>query len=419
MALALWNFIKGNKMAKNVIVIGGGASGLISAYYSALNGNNTIIIEKNEKLGKKIYITGKGRCNVTNDCDKEEFLANVVTNPKFLMSSIYAFSPQKLMELLENNGLRLKVERGNRVFPVSDKASDVIKCLADMCSKVGVKINLNEKVVNILTENGCVCGVKTDISEYEADKIIVATGGITYSQTGSTGDGYSFAKRFGHTIIEPIAGLSAIEIKDDFCCDLMGLSLKNVGLTTKINDKTVFYEFGEMLFTHFGVSGPIVLTTSSKINKSIGQDIKLYIDFKPALKEKQLDARLIRDFGELKNKLLKNSLHLLLPKRIIPYIISQAKLDGEKNTSVLTKEERQKLVYTIKNFQLVVNKLAPIESAIITCGGVSVKEINPKTMESKLIKGLHFVGEVLDVDAFTGGFNLQIAFATGYMAGNS
>ena len=405
-------------MERKVVVIGGGAGGLISAYYSALNGNKTILIEKNEKLGKKIYITGKGRCNVTNDCEVEEFLANVVTNSKFLISSIYAFPPQKLMGLLEENGLKLKVERGNRVFPLSDKSSDVIKTLSLMCQKVGVEIRLNEKVNNLLVENGSIKGVETNEENILCDKVIVATGGITYSQTGSTGDGYAFAKEVGHKIVQPIAGLSGIEIKGDFCKELMGLSLKNVGLTTKINDKVVYYQFGEMLFTHFGVSGPIVLTTSSKINKQIGNNVKLYIDFKPALKEKQLDARLIRDFGELKNKMLKNSLHLLLPKGVIPYIISQAGLDGDKNTSILTKEERLKLVWTIKNFELIVKKLAPIDMAIITCGGVSTKEINPKTMESKLVKGLHFAGEVIDVDGLTGGFNLQIAFATGYMAGN-
>lgn len=404
-------------MVKRVIIVGGGASGLIAGYFSAKSGAETVIIEQNEKVGKKIYITGKGRCNVTNDCTEEEFLSNVVSNPKFLMSSIYAFPPQKLMELLEENGLKLKTERGNRVFPLSDKSSDVIKCLQNMCEKVGVAIHLNEKVLDILAEDNKISCVKTDVDTYNCDKVIIATGGASYKQTGSTGDGYKFAKKFGHTIIEPIAGLSAIELNDDFCKSVMGLSLKNVSLTAKINDKVISSEFGEMLFTHFGISGPIALTISSQINKLFNKNIKLYLDLKPALKEKQLDARLLRDFGELKNKLLKNSLHLLLPKSLINIVISKSGLNGEKNTSVLTKEERQKLVYTIKNFELSPKKLFSLDQAIITCGGVSTREINPKTMESKKVGGLYFSGEIIDVDAFTGGFNLQIAFSTGYLAG--
>ena len=405
-------------MVKKAIVIGGGAAGLIAAYFSAKSGVETILIEQNEKLGKKLYITGKGRCNVTNDCTEEEFLANVVTNPKFLTSAIYAFPPSRLMDLLEDNGLNLKIERGNRVFPLSDKSSDVIKCFSNMCLGAGVKVHLNEKVLDILTENEKVVGVKTNLETYSCDKVIVATGGVTYKQTGSTGDGYKFAKNLGHSIVEPIAGLSAIELYDDFCKSVMGLSLKNVSLTAKTGDKVISSEFGEMLFTHFGISGPIVLTLSSQINKLLAKNIDLYLDLKPALKEKQLDARLLRDFGELKNKLLKNSLHLLLPKALIPVVIEKSGVNGDKNTSVLTKEERQKLVYTIKNLRLKPKGLFSLDQAIITCGGVSTREINPKTMESKKISGLHFSGEVIDVDAFTGGFNLQIAFATGYLAGN-
>ncbi len=401
---------------QKVIVVGGGAAGLVAAYYSAKKGFDTTLIEQNEKLGKKIYITGKGRCNVTNDCSEEEFLSNVVTNPKFLMSAIYAFPPSKLMSLLEDNGLRLKVERGNRVFPASDKSSDVIKCLVKLNENANVKVKLNEKVLKINAENGQVVSVETNLATYQADKVIVATGGVSYSQTGSTGDGYRFAKMFGHTIVPPVAALSAVGIDGDFCEKLMGLSLKNVELTAKIGDKILAREFGEMLFTHFGVSGPIVLTISSIINRKIQSGVVLSLDLKPALTEKQLDARVLRDFAELKGKTLKNSLQLLLPKNLIPIVIEKAELCGDKNTAVLTKVERERLVWMIKNFEMNVKALAPIDQAIVTSGGVSVREINPKTMESKLIKGLHFAGEVIDVDAWTGGFNLQTAFASGFLA---
>lgn len=406
-------------MAKKVVVIGGGASGLIAGYFSAKSGCDTTIIEQNEKTGKKIYITGKGRCNVTNDCDQEEFLANVATNPKFLLSAIYAFSPADLMDLLERNGLRLKVERGNRVFPASDKSSDVIKCLTNMCLDAGVKINLNERVIKILSNGESVCGVLTTRGEYKADKVIVATGGFSYKQTGSTGDGYKFAENLGHKIVQPTPALCGLEIEEDFCQTLMGLSLKNVSLTAKVGNKVLFFEQGEMIFTHFGVSGPLVLTCSSKINKKIDQGVELFLDLKPALSEKQLDARILRDFAELKNKSLRNSLHLLLPKNLIPIIIEKSGVNGDKSTSIITKEERAKLCYTIKNLRMKVCALSSIEQAIITSGGVAVNQINPQNMESKLIKGLHFAGEVIDVDAYTGGFNLQIAFSTGYLAGYS
>lgn len=405
-------------MTKKTVVIGGGASGLIAAYFSAAF-SETVIIEKNEKLGKKIYITGKGRCNVTNDCDVEEFLSNVVTNPKFLISAINAFPPEKLTSLLEENGLRLKTERGNRVFPLSDKSSDVIKTLVKMCDGAGVITRLNEKVLKIVTENGSVKSVVTDKGEIKADRVIVATGGASYPLTGSTGDGYAFAESVGHTVTPVTSALSGILAEEDFCSELSGLSLKNIELSAEVGGKIVAKEFGEMLFTHFGVSGPVVLTISSYINRKINDGVRLCLDLKPALSEKQLDLRILRDFAEQKGKLLKNSLFKLLPKNLVPVVIEKSGLNGEKNTSVVTKEERAGLVKTLKRFELMVKGLAPLEQAIVTSGGVSVREINPKTMESKLVKGLRFAGEVIDVDALTGGFNLQIAFATGYLAGIS
>lgn len=408
-------------MKENVVVIGGGASGMLSAYFSALKGKNVIILEQNEKLGKKLYITGKGRCNLTNNCEPQEFLNNVVHNDKFLLSAIYSFSPQDMIELMEKSGLPLKTERGDRVFPLSDKSSDVIKCLTNLCVKNGVKINLNEKVVDVVCVDGAINKVVTNKAEYVADKVIIACGGVTYPLTGSTGDGYKFAKKMGHTIIQPIQALTSLEIEGDFCKELAGLSLKNVSINAFNQEKRLSSEFGEMLFTHSGVSGPIILTTSSKINKYVanGVKIKLLLDLKPALSEQQLDNRIVRDFEELKNKQLKNSLHLLLPKSLISFVIAKAGLKGEINNCEITKEQRRKLVDVIKNFELIVRSLGGFEQSIITSGGVSTKEINPKTMESKLVKGLYFCGEVIDVDATTGGFNLQIAFSTAFLAGNN
>ncbi|MGN0820080.1 MAG: NAD(P)/FAD-dependent oxidoreductase [Christensenellaceae bacterium] len=404
-------------MSKNVVVVGGGASGMLASYFSAKCGNNVTLIEQNEKLGKKLYITGKGRCNLTNDCDEQEFLSNVVTNSKFLSGAIYSFSTKDVMRLFESNGLKLKVERGNRVFPASDKSSDVIKCLSSMLVSVNVDVKLNEKVLTVDACDGKIKGVKSDKSYYAADKVIIATGGKSYSKTGSTGDGYKFAKMLGHNVTEPKPALSPIELKDDFCADLSGLSLKNVTLKAVKGSKVVHEEFGEMLFTHTGISGPITLTLSSRINKLNLSELSLFIDFKPALNAKQLDARLLRDFERLKNKQLKNSLQLLLPKSLIPFVLRLAEIDGEKPNNTVTKEERLRLVNTVKNFSLKIKGFAPIEQSIVTCGGVNVKEIQPKDMQSKLIGGLYFCGEVIDADALTGGFNLQIAFSTAYLAG--
>jgi len=401
------------------IIIGGGASGLLGAYYSAINGDNVILIEKNEKLGKKIYITGKGRCNVTNDCEPEEFLKNVVTNPKFLYGAIYAYPPQKLIELLENAGLTLKTERGRRVFPMSDKSSDVIKTLELLCRQVGVEIKLNEKVEKIITQDNIVKKVITNRGENNCDKIIVCTGGKSYPSTGSTGDGYSFAKSVGHNVILPKSALCPIEIKGDFCKNLQGVSLKNVTLTVKRNGKVIYSELGEMIFTHFGISGPIVLSASSYINKYSINEIELSLDLKPALTDEQLDNRVLRDFLKYKNRDLQNSLGDLLPKSLIKCIIELSKISPYKKNDIITKEERKRLIDSLKRIRLDIKGLRPIEEAIITSGGVDCKQINPKTMESKFVKGLYFAGEVLDVDALTGGYNLQIAFATAYLAANA
>lgn len=400
------------------VVVGGGPAGLISAYFRAKRGEDVTLIEKNEKLGKKLYITGKGRCNVTNDCDEEEFLSNVVSNPKFLMSAIHRFSPEKFINFLEEK-VRLKTERGNRVFPLSDKASDITKTLEKYAADAGVKIRLNEKVLSINVENGEVCSVSTDKNTYPCENAIICTGGMSYPLTGSTGDGYNFAKNLGHSIVKPVAALSGINVKGDFYKKLQGISLKNVKITVYDGDKKIYEDFGEMLFTHFGVSGPVIISASSYINRRDLSKIKFSLDLKPAITEKQLDDRILRDFEKFKNKSLKNSLEDLLLKGLIPVILNAAKIDGEKKNNELTAIERKRLVETIKSFYFYPASLRDISEAIVTAGGVSVKEINSKTMESKLVKGLYFAGEVLDLDALTGGFNITIAATTAYAAGNA
>lgn len=401
------------------IVIGGGPAGMIASYYSSLSGNDTILIEKNEKLGKKLYITGKGRCNLTNDCDTRDFFTNVVSNPRFLTSAIFSFTPRDLMAILESHGLRLKVERGNRVFPASDKSSDVIKTLTEMLKSVNVKINLNETVLSVKQKDGAICSVKTDLAEYSCDKVIVATGGVSYPLTGSTGDGYKFAKTLGHSIVTPVQALVPFLIKGDYCAELSGLTLKNVSLNVEKNGKLIVSEFGELLFTHHGVSGPVVLTASSKINRLDKSLLSTYIDLKPAIDKDTLDKRIVRDFEELKNRELKNSLNKLLPSSLVPIVILRSGIKEYKKNNEITREERKRLVEVIKRFTLDYDGLCPFSQAVVTAGGVSASEINPKTMESKLIKGLYFAGEVIDVDAKTGGFNLQIAFATGVKAGSN
>ena len=397
---------------KSIAVIGGGAAGLMAAGTAKENGATVTLFEKNAKLGRKIAITGKGRCNVTNNCSENEFLANVVTNPRFMYSAVSAFSPADVMDFFESRRVPLKTERGNRVFPVSDRAYDIVDALGAYASKCKIT---HEAVTKISVSDGSVNGVYVKDKFYPFDAVIVCTGGVSYPLTGSTGDGLSFASELGHTVIPPRAALVPIETDDRY--ELAGLSLKNVTLTVSRDGKTVYSELGEMLFTHFGVSGPLVLTASSLMKQSPISSYKMSIDLKPALDHQSLDKRIISDFDKYKNKNFGNALGDLLPIRLIPLIIGMSKISEYKKVYAITKEERQRLVSVIKAFPISPVSFRPIDEAIITSGGVSVKEINPKTMESKLVKNLYFAGEVIDVDAFTGGFNLQIAFSTGRAAG--
>ena len=413
---------------KNVCVIGGGAAGLMAAYAAAKNGHKVVLFEKNEKLGKKIYITGKGRCNFTNDVPPEEFLQNIVRGEKFLRGSIYAFSPQKTISFFEEYGLNVKIERGNRAFPTSDHASDVTKTLEKACKEAGVELRLNEKVEKIHCDKSVMSDIiimsrvvelRTEKGKYPCDVAIVATGGLSYPSTGSTGDGYAFAGELGHSVTDLKCGLCGLNAKDDFCKELQGLTLKNVTFCVKSGGKMVYEELGEMLFTHFGVSGPIVLSASSLVNRLPMESLTAYIDLKPALDEQTLDKRLLRDFEKYKNKRIVNGLVELLPQKLIPVILSLCKIPQEKAVNAVTKAERTAIVKTLKAVPIKLSGLRGFNEAIITSGGVSLAEINPKTMESKKVSGLKFCGEVLDVDGFTGGFNMQIAFATGYAAGNT
>ncbi len=401
------------------IVIGGGASGMLSAYFAKKGGSNVILIEQNEKLGKKIYITGKGRCNLTNYCQVDEFLLNVVSNPKFLMSSINGLTPHDTYNLFEELGLKLKVERGNRVFPLSDKSSDVIKTLQQALINVGVEINLNEKVLSVTPIDENLKSVVTDKDTYTAENVIIATGGLSYKTTGSTGDGYKFAKILGHTVTDLYPSLCGINVKGEDYKPLQGLTLKNVKLTAKDGKKEYYSEQGELLFTHYGISGPLVLTCSALSARKDLKNVTLSIDLKPALTNEELDKRLIRDLSINSKRELKNSLDGLLPKAIIPLVIARSKIPPYKKTDDITAQERANLLSVLKGLTFEPINLRGYEEAVITSGGVSVKEINPKTMESKIVKGVYFVGEVLDVDAFTGGFNLQIAFSTAKSAGIS
>ncbi len=414
---------------KNVCVIGGGAAGLMAAYAAAKNGNNVVLFEKNEKLGKKIYITGKGRCNFTNDVPVDEFLLSVVRGDKFLRGALYSYPSQKTIDFFKEQGMPVKIERGNRAFPVSDHASDVTKALERACKQLGVKIHLNENVKSVQsTMLGIIpmsdivdnkFSVITSQDVYNFNNVIIATGGISYPTTGSTGDGYRFARDFGHNIIDLRPGLCGLNIVGDWFKSLQGLVLKNVSLCIMIGNKRIYEAFGEMLFTHFGISGPIVLSASSLINRLPTQNISLYLDLKPALDEQTLNKRILRDFEKYKNKQIGNALIELLPQKLIPIVLKYTGIDEKKNINIITKEERLKLVKILKCFPIKIIGLRGFEEAIITSGGVELSEINPKTMESKKIKGLYFCGEVLDVVAFTGGFNMQIAFATGYVAGNA
>lgn len=403
---------------RSIVVIGGGASGMMAAIKAAERGNRVTLLERNEKLGKKVFITGKGRCNVTTNKDVEEIIKNIPGNGNFMYSALYTFTNYDLMQMIEAKGIKLKVERGDRVFPESDKSSDIIRCFERYLEDYRVNIRFNTRVLEIHTENGEVKGVKTCDGDYiPADAVILATGGKSYPLTGSTGDGYTIAEKLGHKITDIKPSLVPLVVKEEWIRDLMGLSLKNVSVSMKHKGREIFSDFGEMLFTHFGISGPIIISGSRYALDYLPKEIDVYVDLKPALDHGELDKRILRDFEAVKNKHFKNSLDELLPKKMIPVIINLSEIDPEKPVNSITREERMGLIKLIKEFKVTVIDTRPIDEAIITRGGVSVREVNPSTMESKIINGLYIVGELLDVDALTGGFNLQVAFSTGYCAG--
>ena len=405
----------------DVIVVGGGAAGMMAAIAAAGSGARVTLLEKNEKLGKKLFITGKGRCNVTNACETQDFFENVMTNPKFLYSAVYSFDNRRFMTFLEQAGCPLKIERGERVFPVSDHSSDVIRALQNALTDAGVDVKLSTGVKALLFGENHVEGVLLNNGrKLLAKAVIVATGGISYAATGSTGDGYIFAEAAGHELIPQRPSLVPLETKEQFCKDLMGLSLKNVRVSLLSDNKLLYEGFGEMLFTHFGVSGPLILSASSHYaEKAYGKQADLFVDLKPALSLEQLDKRLLRDFSENKNKRFENALGGLFPARLIPVMATLSGIAGEKKACEVTKGERLAFAKLIKKLPLTVTGSRSFEEAVITKGGVAVKEIDPSTMQSKKISGLYFAGEVLDVDALTGGYNLQIAWSTGYLAGCS
>ena len=398
----------------DVLIVGGGAAGMFAALQSAKRGFETAVVEKNDILGKKLLITGKGRCNVTNNCDLQTVLDNIPTNSRFLYSALNSFSPQDTMEFFESMGVKLKTERGNRVFPVSDKAQDIVNALKAAMKTYGVTVIL-DNVRELLTDGGAAVGVRGEREEYGAKKVLIATGGASYPKTGSTGDGYDFAKRVGHAVTPIRASLVPLETVEKEPAMMMGLSLRNVTLSLYgKGQKPLFSEQGEMLFTHFGVSGPLVLSASARMKNIDSEKYKIVIDLKPALDEKTLDKRIVRDFLEAKNRDFQNSLGGLLPQKMVPVIVALSGIPAAKKVNEITKEERAKLVFLLKNLTFNIKKMRPVSEGIITGGGVCVKEINPKTMQSKLIKNLYFAGEVIDADAYTGGFNLQIAFSTAY-----
>lgn len=430
-----------------VIVIGGGPAGMMAAITAKESGNEVVLLEKNGQLGKKLLITGKGRCNITSSLDMEEFIKNTPGNGMFLHSAFQQFTNKDIIHFLKQQGLNVKEERGNRIFPVTDKSMDVLACFTKKIKELNIKVqyhttvleilvksndeinkeNINEKEKSKKTIDKKVIGVKTNHGILQADKVILATGGKSYPLTGSTGDGYILAEKLGHTITTIKPSLVPLEtFEKQECKELQGLSLRNVGiqLLDIEKNKTIYEDFGEMLFTHFGVSGPTILSASAHLvrYKQIDRLLKdkkiiLKIDLKPALDEKKLDARILRDFEEVKNKQFKNSLEKLLPQKLIPVIIQKSNIQPDKKVNEITKKEREELVKMIKNFEMTIKEFRPIEEAIITSGGINIKEINPKTMESKKVKGLYFAGEIIDVDSYTGGFNLQIAYSTGYVAG--
>ena len=407
---------------KQIVVIGGGPAGMMAAIVASQNGNDVILIEKMRSLGRKLSITGKGRCNLTSNLPMEDFIKNIPGNGKFLYSAFSQFDNVKLIQFFNSLGVQTKVERGDRVFPVSDNAMQVVNALKKELERLKVKILVDSKVQEVVVEDNKVKAVKTNEQTIPCDKVILATGGKSYPMTGSDGYGYEIAKKLGHKIIELKGSLIPMEIYEKL--DLQGLSLKNVAINVWDREKKIYSDFGEMLFTHFGISGPIVLSASSHIlrikdieEKLKKKEIKLEIDLKPALSEEKLNQRIQRDFEKYNKKQFKNSLNDLLPSKMIPEIIKLSKIDPEKQVAQITKVERENLVKQIKKFTITIRKFRPIEEAIVTAGGVSIKEINSKTMESKIVSGLYFAGEIIDVDAYTGGFNLQIAFSTGYVAG--
>lgn len=408
-----------------VIVIGGGPAGMMAAYAAAESGHAVTLLEQNEKLGKKLFITGKGRCNLTNASDMEQLFANVVSNRKFLYSAFYSYDNEQVISFFESHGMPTKTERGNRVFPVSDHSSDVIAALSAALRGQHVEVLLHTKVKRLLLEKRDeekrVTGVElADHTKMHADAVIVATGGISYPSTGATGDGYRMAEESGHKMVSPTPALVPMETKEPWVRDLQGLSLRNVRMSVTRGKKKLYEDFGEMLFTHFGVSGPLVLSASGYIPaKAFDQELSMTIDLKPALDVEQLDHRILREFDEMKNKQFKNSLGHLLPAKMIPVMIALSGIDPDTKVNEISREQRQNLLHLFKNMPLTITGLRDFKEAIITKGGVSVKDINPSTMESKLVQGLYFCGEVLDLDALTGGYNLQIAWSTGHLAGIS
>lgn len=412
-----------------VLIVGGGAAGMFAAIFAARNGNEVHLFEKNEKLGKKLFITGKGRCNVTNACDMETLFESIRSNSKFLYSSFYGYTNHDVIDFFNSLGMPTKIERGNRVFPVSDHSSDVIGALVREMKRLDVQVHLNTTIDEIIIENDKVMGIRScknctikgaANTLIAGEHIIVATGGISYQTTGSTGDGYKFAKRMGHKVTELYPSLVPLNIKEDFVKDLMGLSLKNVSISVYEQKKCLYQDFGEMMFTHFGVTGPMILSASSYIGKQLKtKELTLAIDLKPALTFEQLDHRVLNDFNSQLNKNFKNSISALFPSKLIPIMIELSNIDPFKKVNEISKEERTHFVHLIKNLTLTITGLRDYNEAVITKGGIDVKEINPGTMESKRVQGVYFIGEVLDLDAVTGGFNLQIAWSTAYAASNS
>ena len=404
-----------NGWNNSIFVVGGGAAGMMAAITAAENGAQVTLLERNDRLGKKLYITGKGRCNVTNDCAPEDFFQNVPRNPRFLYSAVYAFPPREVMAWFEAHGCALKTERGNRVFPQSDKSASVIDALRAELRCLGVRV-LQERALDIVTQDGAVCGIETDGGFHKTERVILATGGCSYPQTGSTGDGYRMLEKLGHTIVPPVGSLVPLVEKGYDCKQMQGLALKNVTLRlVNQKGKTVFEEFGELLFTHFGLSGPVVLSASAHMNEKDAYTVLL--DLKPALDEQKLDLRLLRDFEKFQNRDFENALVELLPRSMIPVIVRRSGIPAEEKVHSITREQRRALLELMKRFPVEIACKAPVEEAIVTSGGVKVSEIEPGTMQSKRVRGLYAAGELLDVDAYTGGFNLQIAWATGRAAG--